>query len=170
MQKNSAPKPGDLVFAHSTGILGRIIRMGERIRFKEGSHWNHVAIVDRPLEDGDFTIIQAEARGVTSDKRLSSIAPGGEFRIVRLPAGVSRSKVLQFAHAQVGSRYGFLTIFSIAIDILTPFWVPSFRTRNSWICSAVAQESLRCGGWLHSWGDVYLVTPSDLFMALTGEA
>jgi hypothetical protein len=167
MKKVVTPKPGDLIFCHSTGIMGRIIRLGERIRFRKGVQWNHVALVDRMMEDGDFLVIQAEAKGVTKDKRLSTIAPGGRYQVVRLPVGVSRQKVLDFAHEQVGSRYGWLTILSIAIDILTPFWVPSFRTRNSWICSAVSAEALRAGGWIHQWPDVYLVTPTMLWDAVS---
>lgn len=170
MARQLTPKPGDLVFAHSNGIMGRIIRLGERIRFRKGVQWNHVAIIDRMMEDGDWLIIQAEARGVTKDKRLSSIAPGGRYKVVRLPSGISRQKVLDFAHDQVGSRYGWLTILSIAIDILTPFWVPSFRTRNSWICSAISAEALRAGGWIHEWSDIYLVTPTMLHQAVTDQA
>jgi hypothetical protein len=158
-------KPGDIVFAHSTGILGRIIRLGEWIRFCPGSMWNHVAILDREV-DGVWYIIQAEAKGVTNDKALDSVAPGGHYTVLSTPRGVDNRKVLRFARAQVGYAYGWLTILAVAVDILTPFWFPAFRSKNSWICSALGAEALRAGGWIKNWRDIYLVTPAQLWTAL----
>ena len=77
------PQPGDIGFAHSDGIFGKLIRFGERIRWGENpSHWNHAFIVDRvvmegTIENGDVKfityIIQAEPSGVTNDKRIESV-------------------------------------------------------------------------------------------------
>jgi hypothetical protein len=74
-------------------------------------------------------------------------------------------EVVKFMRLQVGERYGFLTIASIALDILTPKFV-SLRRDGTWICSAVAAEALRFAGWYHTWGDVYEVMPSDLWRAI----
>ena len=161
--------PGDIVFAHSSGIIGRAIRLGERLRFRSGATWNHVAIVDR-IEGGKVYIIQAEASGVTNDKELHTVSPNGHYIVLEPPQGVDVEQLLEFARAQVGSRYGFGTILAIAVDILTPGWFPSLRPANkksnSWICSAVVGESLRFGGWLHHFADIYLVTPAELWSAL----
>ena len=72
---------GDLVFAHSKGVIGWAIRFGEH-----GSEWNHVAVLNEETADG-WTIYQAESKGVTADKLLDSVAPGGNYIIVSLPEG-----------------------------------------------------------------------------------
>jgi len=163
------PQAGDIGFAHSNGIMGRAIRFGERIRWGEKpSHWNHAFIVDRVYlaDDGHavVTIIQAEPHGVTNDKLIETV---GEYVLVAPQPNHSRNDILDFARAQVGSRYGFLSIFSLVLDIASPNWWPAFRRRNSWICSALVAESLRFAGWLHNWGDIYTVTPAQLFEEYT---
>lgn len=155
---------GDIVFAHSTGIIGRAIRLGERLRFHKDAIWNHCAILDRS-ENGIWFVIQAEAAGVTNNKTLDSVAPYGNIAIVPPPENVNVAKLLMFARAQVGSAYGFTTIATLVFDILTPNWFPLVRRKNSWICSAVTAESLRFGGWLRNWDDIYIVTPAQLWTA-----
>lgn len=152
---------GDLVFAHTDGVIGKAIRFGERLRWRKGSYWNHVAIVSR-IEDGIAYVIQAEPSGVTDDKSLSSL---GEYFLVECPV-TKTAQVIDFARAQVGSHYGFWSILSCVFDIVTWDWVPSIRRDDTWICSALVAEALRYGGWLHDWGDIYTVTPAQLFQAL----
>ena len=157
---------GDVGFSHSNGAMGRLIRLGEWMRFRRGSRWNHQFIVsDETAPDGCPLVIQATLRGVTKTARLDSM---GDYVTMPPPAGTNRAKVLAFAHAQVGIEYGILTILAIALDIVTWNWVPSFRgaRRQSWICSALANEALRFGGWLHPWIDIYDVTPAQGFAAL----
>jgi len=159
------PQPGDLVFCHSTDIVGRAIRLGERLRFRSGDFFNHVAIIDH-----DGTIIQAIAHGVRAGDSLDSIAlKGGSYEVVRVP-GADPDRIIAFARAQVGSWYGYLSILSIAIHILTPKWLPlpTIRFNKSWICSALGAESARFGGWLNNWPDVYSVVPSELYCAIKG--
>lgn len=160
-------EPGTLVFAHSNQFIGRVIRWGERLRWHgNGAFFNHVAIVDRVV-DGVVYVIQAEASGVTDDKALGTVAPDGKLSLVELPAGVDRDKVLEFARAQVGSHYGYLSIVSTALDILLPLWFVSFRRKNSWFCSALVAEALRAGGWIRNWPDIYSSpTPAALRLAL----
>jgi len=158
------PVPGTLVFAHSNGLMGRVIRFGERLRWRGGHFYNHVAIVDR-IEDGVAYVIQAEARGVTDDKALHTV---GRYTLVDMPRHVDVEDALHFAREQVGSSYGWLTILSIAIDIVTPFWFVAFRRGNSWICSALVGESLRAGGWVRNFADVYCVTPAQLWLEIRG--
>ena len=159
-------QPGDIGFAKTNGIMGRAIRFGEELRWHRGSIWNHAFIVDR-IEDGVVYVIQAEAAGVTSDKTLDSVAPKGVYVTMRPPQSVDVESLLAFARQEVGSHYGWLSIASAILDILTPGWFPSFRRGNSWICSAITAEALRAGGWLHRWSDIYVVTPAQLFDALT---
>ena len=156
-------KPGWVVFAHSDGIAGRLIRFGEMLRWRRGSHWNHAAVLSR--YDGEqWWVIQADIRGV-NEAPLSSV---GQYTIIAPPQGCDPLAVLQFAQEAVRakSKYGLLSILSIAVDIITPNWFPEVRRDNTWICSGLVGEALRFGGWLHNWGSVYTVTPSELWEAM----
>ena len=156
--------PGSLVFCHSTGIIGHAIRLGERLRFRSGDFFNHVAIIDT-----DGTIIQAEAHGVTAGASLESIAPGGSYEVVKVPDAIA-ANIITFARSQVGKKYGYLSIVGLAIRILTPKWLPlpSIRANRTWICSALGGESTRFGGWFYDWDDIYSVVPSELYAAIKG--
>lgn len=170
-------QPGDLVFCHSTGIVGAGIRLIEKLRRDwaktneaSGARYNHVAILDAPLPNGDWSVIQAEAAGVVQDtpekpSRLSTVTPGGFYSIVQLPHEVDRDDVIAFARAQVGFKYGFVTDASILLTLFTPKFL-NVMTPHTWICSALGAESLRCGGWVHLWPDLYAVTPAQLWLAL----
>lgn len=155
--------PGDIGFAHNKGAMAKLIRVGEWLKFRKGSGWNHMFVV---AEDGN--IIQATLKGVIISP-LVTVAPGGHYFTMPPPVGVRREDVLAFAKAQVGLRYGVLTIFAIATDILTWQWVPALRgaRKSSWICSGLGCEALRYGGWLHDWIDIYTVTPAQAYLALS---
>lgn len=165
------PHPGDIGFCHSTGIIGRVIRFGERLRFRNGSFWNHAFIVSDEVDaSGEPLIIQAIAKGVDGSKPLSTVAPNGKYEVVALPAHVNADDVVAFAKQEIGTKYGYLSIVSTALRILLPKWFPmlTLRSGSSWYCSALAGESLRAGGWIHKWPDVYSVVPSELYAALSG--
>jgi len=161
-------EPGDLVFCHSKGIIGRAIRVAQRLRNSpEDAMWNHVAIIDKRDKFGNYYVIQAEAKGVTNNKQLGSIAPGGRFKIVPFPATADRAKFLTFARSQVSDPYGYLTILSIALDFLLPRRV-ALRKSGTWVCSALAAGGLWYSGFpkAMTWPDLYQVTPADLYGAL----
>lgn len=161
-------QPGDLVFCHSKGIIGKAIRLGEWLRWRTGHFYNHVAVVQEQAGT-DWTVVQAEARGVTRTSLLSTVAPGGSYLVLRVP-NADPMKVVTFAQSQVGKKYGWVSILSIAIRILTPRWLPlpSVRANRTWICSALAAESARFSGWLSDWDDIYSVTPAQLYAAIKG--
>lgn len=164
-------KPGDIGFCHSTGIIGRVIRFGERLRFRHGAFWNHAFIVSDEVDaHGEPLVIQAIGKGVDGSKTLSTVAPGGRYEIVALPDGVDRAKVVAFAKQEIGSKYGYVSIVGTALRILLPRWLPLpyVRTGATWYCSALAAESARAGGWLRRWADVYNVVPAELYAALKG--
>jgi len=149
--------------------MGRAIRFGEALRFKRGSHWNHAFIVSDVERVGDgwvVRIIQAEPHGVTNDKTIDTV---GEYTLVSPHPDQYRSEILAFAKSQVGSKYGWWSIVACIVDILTPDWFPSVRRNGTWICSALVGESLRFGGWLHNWPDIYTVTPAQLYEAYLNE-
>lgn len=162
--------PGDLVFCNGTGFLSRAIRLAEWLRFRKGSKFNHVAILYKPYSSSDgiaaggWTVIQAEARGVTCTKTLDDLRKKGDtFTVVHTDC--LAEKIVDFAHGEVGRKYGFLTIISVLVSLFTPKFV-NVMLPNTWICSALAGEALRAGGWVHSWPDVYQVNPAELWEAL----
>jgi hypothetical protein len=158
---------GDVGFAHTKGMMGKLIRLGETFRFKKWSAWNHEFVVDRVV-DGVPYIIQATLRGVTDSAPLADVAPGGRYTTMAPPDGVDRHEFLVFCRSQVGMHYSLGTILAIAIDIVTWDWFPAFRgaRKPSWICSALVNEGLRYGGWLHQWRDIYSMTPAEGYGAL----
>lgn len=164
------PQPGDIGFARTGGVMGKLIRIGEFLRGKRGSQWNHqFAVSDKVDSDGMPFIIQATLRGVTDTARLDSLKKGGGRYLTQPPPdAVDRHEFLVFLKSQVGTEYGFFTILAIAIDIVTWDWFPSFRgaRKSSWICSALINEGMRFAGWLHQWPDIYTVTPQDGWNAL----
>ena len=151
---------GDIVFhGGGTDIVGRMIRRAERIRFKKGSKYSHVSILN-DRHNGVWTLYQATGRGVTDTGTLS-----GEYHIYGLPPGCDRNRVLQFAAGQVGLKYGYLTILSIFVTLFSPGFI-NVMLPNTWICSAYGGEALRFGGWLKNWPDIYQVSPASLWEAL----
>ena len=158
-------KAGDLVFAHSTGVIGKAIRFAERIRGKGGDNWNHVAVLSKQV-DGVWYIVQAEAKGVTNDKTLDSVAPGGSYKVVPLPLEVDRYSFVIFIWSQVGARYGFLSILSCALDIIIPDAI-CLRQAKTWICSGLVATGLLAGDYppAEEWArkDLYTTMPSEIF-------
>ena len=161
-------RAGDIVLCHSKGIIGKAIRFAER-HDGEGSSskWNHVAVLNTRV-DGKWLVIQAEAKGVTNDKFLDSIAPGGEYEIIPLPDKVDRAEFLDFCRSQVGSKYGFLTIISCALDMYLPDAI-CLRKAGTWICSGLVAGGLWFSGYKNAymWPDLYTVTPAQIASSLT---
>jgi hypothetical protein len=155
---------GDLVFAHSTGVIGKAIRFAERIRGKGGDNWNHVAVLSKRV-DGVWYIIQAEAKGVTDDKTLDSVAPGGSYEVVPLPLEVERFSFYNFVWSQVGAKYGYLSILSCAFDIIIPDAI-CLRQAKTWICSGLVAAGLLAGDYCpaQEWArkDLYTTMPSEV--------
>lgn len=154
-----AASAGDLIFFDSPGRVSWLIRWAQRIRWKGDK--NHVAWLDTQLPDGTWLIGQAEGKGVTIDQPLVDVGA----TVVRLPAGINRGGFLFFARAQVGRKYGFLTVASVFVTLVTPKFF-DVMLPGTWICSAVVAEALRFGGWYRDWPDIYQVAPDPLYAAL----
>jgi hypothetical protein len=152
---------GDLVFCHTKGIIGKGIRWAQR---NEGdgryARWNHVAVLDRLDANGNWLVVQAEPTGVTDNKPLTTL---GEYEIKPLPQGVDAKNFLSFVRSQVGHSYGFLSIFSCALDMFLPDSI-CLRQANTWICSGLVAAGLMYAGCVDatSWSDVYTRTPAYL--------
>jgi hypothetical protein len=168
--------PGDLVFCYGKGAIAWAIRTVERYRRdwgrvteELGDKFDHVAIVDAALPDGDWTLIQALSDGVVEDKpgKPSRLSHYDGYVIATCPG--DRTLTVSFARAQVGHKYGFITILSFLITLFTPGFI-NVMLPKTWVCSALAGESLRYGNWLHDWPDIYQVSPAQLWCALASDA
>ena len=161
---------GDLVFCHSKGLIGWGIRLAQRLRSpSDAATWNHVAtVVDVETKGGPWCIA-AEGHGVTK-RSLVDIAPGGKFTIVRQPFGVQTFLQTEFLEEVCGDKYGFLTIASCLLTLLTPEAI-AFRRPNTYICSGLATIALTFAGWpeAHNIRDLYQTTPAELYTAVTKE-
>ena len=155
---------GSLILCHSPDIMGFMIRVGERIKWRRASNWNHVAIAS---ETGtNPLVIQATVRGVTGDKHLSDLE-GGQIAVVPPTTTMDPRYVVMFAQAQLKDGYAYFGLLGAAIDQLLPGFLRLQLGREStWICSALAAESWRFGGWLHDWGSIYSVSPAEVAIAI----
>ena len=159
---------GDIVLCHTSGIIGRAIRFAQlHDEQNEWSQYNHVAILDR-REGSEWYIIQAEPHGVTNDKTLDTVAPGGCYEVISLPAHVDREQFLDFLRSQVGAHYGFLTILSCAVDMF--IWdAVCLRQAGTWICSGLCAAALMYAGFddAKKWVDIYTTTPAQIGQAIS---
>lgn len=130
---------------------------------KTDAHWNHVAILASRTPTGNWNVYQAQGKGV-SYVPLSDVAPGGTYEVVKCPATADPEKVVAFAQSQTGVKYGYLTIASIILNVITPKRL-AIRKPGTWICSALAAAALWYAGWPVSekWADLYQVSPADLY-------
>ena len=158
---------GDRVYVHSNKVVSRLIQGAQWIRWRAGSKWNHMFILVKPMIlNGvvvDWVIVQAATRGVSYSTLLAE-TEGAEYAIVSAE-GLDRNKVVEFATAQVGVKYGFLTLFAIAINLYTPSIIHiDFRRDGTWICSAMAEEASRFGGLYRPWKNIYGVSPAEAWI------
>lgn len=167
--ESTLPDPGDIIFFHSNGFVGSMIRLGERLRHPTQPHWtNHVGVVVEPGASGFPRIVQAGASGVAYAYLKDIDASYQVVATERFPSvteyAVDRASVVEQAHALVGAKYGWLTIISIILNVLTPKWirVPDFRRGTTYICSAAAAWCLHAGGADIDTYDIYQIMPSEL--------
>jgi hypothetical protein len=165
--------PGDFILTHSTGIYGRLIRLGEALRYwgKENvfAHWSHAAIFIN--EGGD--IIEALGGGV--QQRNISVYKKTEYVVVHLPrttAPLDRKQAIDFAEFCIDDKYGWLTILSIALCLLSTAKI-GFQVDGQQICSGLVARSLERTGVIFAEDDPWRIMPADLAkqfnVRLTGE-
>jgi|SRR5579862_3401304 len=152
------PRPGDFLLTHAYAWTSRLIRFGEGLRYRntnrQFAYWSHaVAIVST-----DGAIIEALGSGVTAG-HLSKYA-GTDYVYVRIQStDEDRAEMTAFAEAQVGEQYGFLTIASIAISLLTTGRL-RFQLAGTEICSGLVARMLERG--VYTWDVPASVMPADL--------
>jgi len=154
--------PGDFILVSTNGILAKFIRFGQFIRYhgkmKPFSTWNHAAMII----DEEGTIIEAVGRGV----RYAHIDEykDVEYYLVNTKLNSqSRTQAVAACKSFVKEKYGWFTIASITIELITGIKL-QFSLNNSMICSAVVGQSLWAGGVIFD-RNPYQMMPADLAAA-----
>jgi hypothetical protein len=153
------PKPGDMGFSMIEGMLGFWVGLAQYLN-GDGSKWSHVFIV---LDDD--TVMEAMPGG-------ARITPIEEYKgkAVFIDWGLDdrqRSVIVEEAKKLVGTAYGFIDYFALALARLNirPKWLVNYvLNSNRLICSALADMVYnKAGVKLFSDGRMWHdVTPGDL--------
>ena len=160
------PAPGDMIFARTKGLYGAVIRFGQALRWWRGRDWNHMAIIDSIDEAGNITILEMARR--CDVLPLEDVAPGGRLKFAPAPPDVDIERALTYARSRIGTKYGVLTIFAIAFNIVTPKFVRlNFRRDDTLICSALVARAYEHGGW-DCPVDPFQITPAEFDQIIYG--
>jgi len=161
-QKPQKYTPGDFILTHHDTAPAKVIRLGQFIRYhgdmREYAHWNHCALV----VDEDGTLIEAVGRGwvyghIDEYKDV-------EYYYVRTKLNEqSRNQTVAAAKSFLNDKYGWMTIASITLELLTGIKL-QFTNQNTMICSAVVGQALWAGGFIFD-SNPYQMMPADLAAA-----
>ena len=141
------------------GILAKLIRFGQFIRYhgkmKPFSRWNHAAMII----DEDGTIVEAVGRGVITSN-ISEYFDVEYYYVTTKLNKQSRDQTVSACKSFIKDKYGFLTIVSITLDLITGIKM-QLTNSNTMICSAVVAQSLWAGGVIFD-RNPYQMMPADL--------
>ena len=161
---NPTAKQGDFILTHSSGVFGALIRFGQGLRYwgsnRIFAHWSHAAIFVN--DDGD--IIEALGGGV--QKRNISDYRATEYVVVHLPQSTSdidRHQAVKFAGHCLREKYGWLTIVSIAVALVSGTKL-NFVVDGQQICSALVARCIERIGEIFTENEPWHLMPADLAM------
>jgi len=159
----TALQTGYIVLTHGDHWTSRLIRFGQRLRFRgtrrKYARWNHVALV----LDTNGTLAEALSDGV--DKTNISKYEGSDYHLVRVEcAEVDRRQIAAFAQAVLGSKnrtkYGWLTIVSLFFTLAFGSTIMVGKIGTA-ICSGFASEALTRAGAIFPRPPAYMM-PADV--------
>jgi hypothetical protein len=156
------PEPGDLFLSHARAGWGSaLIRVGQRLRYHGASRryawWNHAGA----FLGSDGTIVEALGSGVQV-RNISRYA-ANDYAVVRIVADPhDRAQMVRFYqhHADARTAYGYLTLVSIGITLVTGSKLVFARHATA-ICSGLCAAGLTRGDYLLEQATVS-TTPADL--------
>lgn len=137
-------KPGHIVLTHGTQWTSRLIRFGQRLRFRGTrrpfARWNHVALV----LDADGNLGEALAQGVV--KTNVSKYEDTDYHLVRTKyEPLDRDEIAAFAASVLDAphrtTYGWVTIISLFFTLAFGSTI-MFGKIGTTICSGFASEAL----------------------------
>lgn len=154
-------RPGDFLLTRGDSATAALIRFGQALRVhgadRRYTYWNHAALV----VDATGLLAEAEATGV----RYSPAAKyhGHPYHLVEIQASAEdRRQVADFGRwaVQQHSRYGFVTIASVALTLLTGAKF-SFFVDGQFICSGLVARAQERTSVLFSRDPAHM-SPADL--------
>jgi hypothetical protein len=156
-------RTGYVVLTHGSHWTSRMIRFGQRLRFRGArrpyARWNHVALV----LDADGNLGEALSEGVV--RTNLSKYEGTDYHLVRFECvEIDREQIGAFATAVLDApqrtKYGWVTIVSLFFTLAfgSTFVFGKIGTA---ICSGFASEALVRGGEIFPRPPAYMM-PADL--------
>jgi hypothetical protein len=144
--KTFTPQPGDIGFAWTQNPYGALIRFAQALRWWNWRKWNHMFVVQEIDETGQIWVLQMARR--CERVRIEDVAPKGHVKIVQCPDDLDRDRVMAWANKRVGTKYGVLTIVSIAFNLCLPNSLRvDIHKEDTLICSTFAARAWEHGGW-----------------------
>ena len=159
----TALQTGHIVLTHGNHWTSRLIRFGQRLRFRgtrrKYARWNHVALV----LDANGTLAEALSDGV--DETNISKYEGSDYHLVRVEcAEADRQQIAAFAqavlHAKNRTKYGWLTIVSLFFTLAFGSTIMIGKVGTA-ICSGFASEALTRTGAIFPRPPAYMM-PADV--------
>lgn len=156
-------KTGYIVLTHGVQWTSKLIRFGQRLRFRGGrrafARWNHVALV----LDAEGNLAEALAQGVVETN--VSKYEGTDFHLVRVECEqLDRDEIEAFAASVLDSphrtKYGWLTIASLFFTLTLGSTI-MFGKIGTAICSGFASEALVRAGEIFPRPPAYMM-PADV--------
>ena len=154
--------PGDFILTHSSGLFGRLIRLGESLRYwgddAKYARWNHAALI-ATIDGG---LIEALSCGVVRSP-LSRYA-STEYFLIHLHESDAdsrdREQAVAYATYCLGEKYSWMTIGNIALALLTGCKF-TFGIDGRVICSGLVARCLERTSIIFE-GAAGNVSPADL--------
>jgi hypothetical protein len=156
-------RTGYLVLTHGTQWTSKLIRFGQRLRFRGArrpfARWNHVALV----LDGEGNLAEALAQGVV--RTNISKYEGTDYHLVQVECEpLDRGEIATFATAVLNAphrtRYGWVTIVSLFFTLAVGSTI-MFGKIGTAICSGFASEALVRKGEVFPRPPAYMM-PADV--------
>lgn len=144
--------PGDFIVTHGSDFFDKMIQIFTH------SHWNHAALITSAQGD----IIELVGKGIRKNT-IQEYQQKQRYVVHVDMSEEDRSQVIAYAQYMLSKhdKYGFLTIASIAVKILTRSRFV-IKLDGTLICSEFVARALEQGGII--WPkDPSLITPADVY-------
>lgn len=125
-------------------------------RDKRFAQWSHAALV----VNQHGMLVESIMRGGVKETPLSYYERAPYLYINTGASPANRLAMAETAVAHVGEPYGFLRMFSLALNLIHESTRFQFGSEGSWVCSDLAAVVLAAGGI--DLGDPHMVYPADV--------
>lgn len=139
-------KRGEIILTHSEFWSGKLIRFGQRLKFRGDrrtfAFYNHCAIA----RDNDGTIVEALGHGVESNM-IGKYQNTG-YIVIHTGVGIwDNAQIDKFLRSVIKAhaKYGRLEILSLGLTLITPSWI-IFGHPGTFICSGLVAEAMTRAG------------------------